>query len=48
MYGVDFDLIKKSDGKEYVSENLRPSVTFKLKKAHFQFDNLFQGDKTLG
>lgn len=46
-YMFDYDL-KTKDGKQYIDENIRPSVTFTMKNANFQFDNLFQGDKTLG
>lgn len=46
-YSMYFEILKKKDGKDYI-QNLKPKVNFTVKKANFHFDNLFDGDKTLG
>lgn len=45
-YDFDWKSIQKN-GVEYI-EIVNPVVKFDLETAHFQFDNLFNGDKTLG
>ncbi|KAJ8979599.1 hypothetical protein NQ317_019487, partial [Molorchus minor] len=47
-YSFDYDLIKKTDGLQYIDPNIRPKVTYTLDNAHYKFDNLFNGDKNLG
>ncbi|KAJ8922053.1 hypothetical protein NQ315_008694 [Exocentrus adspersus] len=47
-YGFKYELVKKEDGKNYINPNIKPDVTYTMKNVHFQFDNLFNGDKTLG
>ncbi|XP_019867783.1 protein takeout [Aethina tumida] len=47
VYEMKYDLVKKDDGKEYVS-NITPSITYQIGKAHFNLENLFNGDKQLG
>ncbi|KAL1492309.1 hypothetical protein ABEB36_012782 [Hypothenemus hampei] len=46
-YSFNYDLVTKSDGKLYIG-NIRPAVTFKIPKAKFHFENLFNGNKELG
>ncbi|XP_030752076.1 circadian clock-controlled protein-like [Sitophilus oryzae] len=46
-YSVDYDLITRKDGKQYAA-NIRPDISFKINKAHFNFENLFNGNKQLG
>ncbi|XP_030751904.1 protein takeout-like [Sitophilus oryzae] len=46
-YSFDYDLITRKDGKQYIT-NIRPDISFKINKAHFNFENLFNGNKQLG
>ncbi|XP_066156122.1 protein takeout-like [Euwallacea fornicatus] len=43
----DYDLVTRSDGKRYVA-NVRQHVSCNINKAHYQLDNLFNGNKLLG
>ncbi|KAJ8970833.1 hypothetical protein NQ317_000706, partial [Molorchus minor] len=47
-YSFDYDLVKKEDGKEYIDPNIRTTTEYTSQKNHYQFDNLFNGDKILG
>ncbi|KAJ8939704.1 hypothetical protein NQ318_009804, partial [Aromia moschata] len=47
-YSFDYNLVKKGDGKEYIDNDIRPVTTYVAEKNHYQFDNLFNGDKLLG
>lgn len=39
--------LKKVNGKDYMDIQ-KYELDFKLKRAYFDFENLFNGDKTLG
>ncbi|XP_063223825.1 circadian clock-controlled protein daywake-like [Bacillus rossius redtenbacheri] len=46
-YMIDYDLVKKEDGLEYMSPGDH-KFDYKTKHMVWQLDNLFNGDKTLG
>nr|XP_023019097.1 protein takeout-like [Leptinotarsa decemlineata] len=48
-YFFDYDLIKKKDGKEYFNlDTLKSNLTCHIEKSHYNFENLFGGNKLLG
>ncbi|XP_023019080.2 protein takeout [Leptinotarsa decemlineata] len=48
-YFFDYDLITKKDGKQYFNlDTLKSNLTAHVEKTHYNFGNLFGGNKLLG
>ncbi|KAG5896220.1 hypothetical protein JTB14_009720 [Gonioctena quinquepunctata] len=48
-YSFYYNLIKKNDGKQYFDvDNFKTNLTCEMEKIHYNFGNLFGGNKVLG